>query len=280
MAALLGLIVLLAAAPSRAQLRAVLGGLLSGVLASACSAAFSGVASLEGTNEGRDGAVMLAILVVIMLVFGLVAARGSEAERVDPTRRQTLRYARRLPAVAAAAVLLCVVGLVVGGLGERPERREKLETSASRFASVNSRRFEYWRVGAQAFAEDPLKGLGAGGYRVEWRKERRVDEGVQEVHSVVLEMATELGVVGLVLLGLLLGGVTVAGRRALRSSAPIASGASAACTVWLVHAIVDWDLQLPAVVLPAVVLAGALLAASERGEATADKGGQHAQTVD
>ncbi len=38
----------------------------------------------------------------------------------------------------------------------------------------------------------------------------------------------------------------------------------AGALVWLIHASIDWDWQLPAVTLPAVVLAGALIAAAER----------------
>jgi O-antigen ligase len=105
--------------------------------------------------------------------------------------------------------------------------------------------------------------VGAGGFRVVWRQERRVAVGVREVHSVVLEAATELGLPGLLFLGLIVVSVAAAGRRALRERAPIAAGACAACSVWLMHAAIDWDLQLPAVTLPVVVLAGALLAASE-----------------
>jgi hypothetical protein len=263
--ALVGLIVLLAAAPTRNQLRAAISGLLAAVVASACSGAFRGVASLEGSaaEQQRDGALMLAILVLITVAAGLIAVRSARAERNDPSRVGTLPFARRLPAVVGVALVLCLAGLVVGGLGERPDRRDTAEAAATRFTSVNSRRFEYWRVGADAFAGNPLNGVGAGGYRVVWRRERRVSEGVRDVHSIALEMAAELGIVGLLLLGLFLGGVAAAGRRALQAGAPIAAGACAACTAWLMHAIIDWDLQLPAVTLPAVVLAGALLAASE-----------------
>jgi hypothetical protein len=34
--------------------------------------------------------------------------------------------------------------------------------------------------------------------------------------------------------------------------------------VWLLHASIDWDWQLPAVTLPAIVLGGALIVIGER----------------
>ena len=266
-AAVLGLIVLLAASPTWPQLRAAITGLALGVAASAVSAALPGVASLHGSASEmqRDGAAMLAILVAIMAIGGLVALRTARSERRHGMRTGSLRHARRIPAVAGAAAVLCVAGLIVGGLRESADRLEvKGGGGASRLASVNSVRYEYWRVGLDGFAGDPIRGLGAGGFRVFWLRERSVEAGVKEVHSLPLEAATELGVPGLLLLGLFIGGVVGSARRALRQGAPVAAGACAVCVAWLLHASIDWDWQLPAVTLPAIVLAGALLAEGER----------------
>ena len=143
-----------------------------------------------------------------------------------------------------------------------------------RLTSVDSRRYDYWRVAAGAIAEDPLRGAGSGAFRVIWLRERPVAEGVLEVHSLPLEMAVELGIPGVIGLGLLVVGSLAAARRSLREHPALAAGPAAAGTVWLVHATIDWDWQLPTVTLFALVLAGALIAASEsasdgeRSEAT------------
>jgi hypothetical protein len=267
--AALGLIVLLATAPSWQQLRAAVTGVSAGVVAAAWSAVFPGVASLSGTSaeQQRGGAIMLTILVVVMAASAAVMARIADAERRGATRLGVLRQARRLPAVAAAAAALCVAGLVAGGLAENAEGSESAAPTASRFASVSSLRYEYWRVGLDAFWREPVQGLGAGGFRVEWRMERRVRQAVTEVHSLPLEMAVELGIPGLLLFGAFLGGLAVAARRALLAGAPLAPAACSVCVVWLLHATIDWDWQLPAVTLPALILAGGLLAAGERGPA-------------
>jgi hypothetical protein len=264
--AALGLIVLLATAPSWQQLRAAIAGVSAAVVAAVWSSAFDGVAALSGTRaeQQRGGAIMLTILVIVMAVAAAVTARTADAESRGARRLGVLGQARSLPAVAAAAAALCVAGLVAGGLAENAEGRESAAPTASRFASVSSLRYEYWRVGAQAFSDDPVKGTGAGGFRVVWRMERRVPHAVTEVHSLPLEMAAELGLPGLLLFGLFIGGVASAGRRALRQGAPLAPGASAVCVAWLLHATIDWDWQLPAVTLPALVLAGGLLAAGEQ----------------
>src|SRR5207302_543472 len=62
-----GLMVLVAAAPTRSQLWAAALALATAVAAGGCAAAFPGVASLEGTHPARvrDGAVALAILALL-----------------------------------------------------------------------------------------------------------------------------------------------------------------------------------------------------------------------
>ena len=261
----LGLVVLLAAAPSWPQLRAIAAGLTAGALGAVAASLLPGVASLSGTmaDQQRDGAVMLALLGALMLAAAALTWRWLRAERDGAARVGTLPQARGLPTVAAAAAALCVAGLVAGGMVEDAERSESAAPSPARLASVSSLRYEYWRVGAEAFARDPIQGTGAGGFRVVWRMERRVPHAVTEVHSLPLEMAAELGLPGLLLFALFVGGVASAGRRALRQGAPLAPGAAAVCLAWLLHATIDWDWQLPAVTLPALVLAGGLLAAGE-----------------
>jgi len=61
--ALLGLAVLVAAAPDRAQLRAVVAALIGSVIAAAVTGVLPGVASLEGSlgDRARDGLIALAV---------------------------------------------------------------------------------------------------------------------------------------------------------------------------------------------------------------------------
>jgi O-Antigen ligase len=263
-ACVVGLLVLLAASPTRQQLRAVAIAAVAGLAAAVAGEAFSGVALIEGDLERRktQGAVVLALLAAITGAAAWAQARwgGREDER--------LAFAPRLPALAAAAAALCLAGLVAVTLAQHGSTDEVADrTGLSRLASADSARYDYWRVGAGAFADHPLGGVGSGGFRAEWLRERPIDEAAREVHSLPLEMAAELGLVGLIGLGLLVGGVAVAGRGALRAGGFLAPGAAAALTVWGIHASIDWDWQMPAVTLPALILAGGLVAASEPRDA-------------
>jgi hypothetical protein len=275
-AGVVGLVVLLAAAPTRPQLRAVVAAVVSAVVAGACSALFRGVASLSGSAgaQERDGALMLGLLVLLSALAAFAALRWAHAERRERAQAAGLSFARRLPAVAATAVALVVIGLIVGGLGERGESEpERLKTASGiRLTTVESRRYDYWRIGLDAFVREPILGVGAGGYRSEWLRERPVNEGVREVHSLELGFAAELGLPGLLGVLVMLGGVIAAGRRALIGRQAIAAGCCAASTVWLLHASIDWDWEMPAVTLPVVVMAGALIAASEARERSPSDG--------
>ena len=255
--AVLGLVVLVAAVPSRVQLRASAAALATGVAAALACAFLPGVASLSGTHHDRDGALALVLLALIAAAAGVYAARRPDGDG-------TLRFARRLVPVTAALVVAVAAGLIVAGLAEKPSAAELAAGArASRLTTVSSNRYEYWRVGLSAFADHPVQGLGAGGFRVEWLKRRTIPEGVRDVHSLPFEMAAELGLVGVLAFATMVAGLGLSARRALAGHRALAAGPVAALLAWFMHAAIDWDWQLPAVTLPAIVLAGALVALAE-----------------
>ena len=258
--ALLGLVVLVAATASRGQLRAAAVALGAAVAGAAVSAAFPGVASLDGAlgDRTRGGAIALALLVAAAAIAGVITAR------IRSWHADALGWSRRLGLVSGVLLAGVAIALVVGGLRERPTGAELgAGADASRLTTVSSYRYEYWRVALRAFGREPLTGLGSGGFRVVWLKERPISESVRDAHSLELEIAAELGLPGLLALALMVGGVGAAARTALRCDAALAAGAAAATLAWFVHASIDWDWQLPAVTLPAVVLAGALISVAE-----------------
>jgi hypothetical protein len=260
--AVLGLVILVAAARSRAQLRAAVAALVAASAAAVCAGVFPGVASLEGAlgDREREGVIALVLLTIVAVSAALLTTRRASTEPSD----DRLPWAGRLVPVAVAIVAIVGLGLVVGGLAEQPSDRELAAgAQPGRLASVSSNRYEYWRVGLDAFADRPLTGLGAGGFRVRWLQERTIREAVRDVHSLELEQGAELGLPGLLAFAVLLAGGLLAGRDALRRDPAAAAGACAATVAWLLHASIDWDWQLPAVSLPAIVLTGALVVIAE-----------------
>jgi hypothetical protein len=126
-AAIVGLVVLVATAPSRSQLRGLGIALAAALVAASCSAALPGVASLEGTRADREteGAVALALMLAVMLGAALLCARTVAAERQGRIPIATLRFARRLPAIAVAVAGLGLAGVVAGeaAISRRSARR-------------------------------------------------------------------------------------------------------------------------------------------------------------
>lgn len=257
-----GLLLLVVLSPTRSQLWAALGGAAAVVAAALLTVVLPEIASVDGTLTARrtDGAIALVVLVVLMAGAALLARRLVRREARRAGDQGHLPVPAHIWVPATLVAVLVAVGLVAAGLGER---KSLSPDDASRLTSLSSSRYDYWRVGAEAFADHPWRGLGAGGYRVAWTEKRPILQGTRNAHSLELEIAAELGLPGLAALLALLVGVGLAGREAFRRDAVLSAGPIAACAVWLLHATIDWDWQMPAVTMPALVLAGALVAAGE-----------------
>jgi len=258
LAAGLGLLVVLR--PTAAQLRAPVVMAATGALAAVATLALPGVTEAGGGSTG-DGLAMLALLTALSAAAGALApSAGARSGATGGARPDPSRALPHLRSVALAVLALVLVATVAAVLQtERDGGRDAPEATASRLASVQSNRYEYWRVAVRAFAEHPAAGEGAGAFRTVWLRERPFRESVRDAHSLYLETAAELGLAGLACLALLFGGVAAAARR----TGPAAATPIAALAAFALHAGLDWDWELPALTLVAIVLAARLLAAAE-----------------
>jgi hypothetical protein len=234
-ALVVGLLVLLALLPHGDVLRA-------GAVAVAATAIPALAAEtvlrpvLHAQSSSAAGAGMLALLIVLSLAAVLVPGASVRIEWLRP-----------------AAVVALVAALAITILAAAHSGKAGAPTGTSRLTSVETNRYAYWRVALQTFADNPLKGVGTAGYRVEWLQRRHFAETVRDAHSLYLETLAELGIVGFAALGVLFGGVAARIR-------PQHAVAGAALAAWAVHAGVDWDWEMPALSLVAVLLAGSVLA--------------------
>jgi len=261
-----GLLVLALLAPTWRQVRAIALVVLGAAIVCAIASRLDGVASLSGSASHREaqGALMLSILVAAMIAAAAVQAwmgRGEREGRLRVDRPALAPWMRRVGWAAAIAVALLPFALAA--VSERGEENPRFGANVERLASTGSNRYAYWRVALRTAVDHPLGGVGAGGFRVEWLRERPFRESVRDAHSLYFETLAELGLVGFVLLCALLAGVLLAVRRALDADAALATGPAAALAVWAAHAGVDWDWELPALTLVAVTLAGMVLAQAE-----------------
>jgi hypothetical protein len=260
----LGLAALLALAPDgRAQLRAAGIALVTCLPAGVLAVALPAVRTLDGAAGSRrvQGLVMLAVLVALAGLAAALAWRQARSAR--PAER---RLGGRHRGLAMAAVVVLLIGGMLAAAAfevEPGSRNPAFGADPERLRSLDSNRYSYWRVALDTFAERPLQGIGSGAFVVEWLQERDVDDPTREPHSLYLGTLAELGLVGFAALLALIGGVAAAARELWRRDPELATGPVAALLLWVGHAGIDWDWEMPALTMVALALAGALVAWSE-----------------
>ena len=213
----------------------------------------------EAPQEIRDAAARYAawVLVAAVLVAGV-------ALLTIPSRRLRLQLVGGIAVIIVAATS---IGLAVelrspdpfgGRLAALEDTDPNLAAAGSTrllSLSLNGRR-DAWRVAWHEGRQAPLVGQGQGTFTRAWTKERRLLElYVVQPHSVVLEVFSELGAIGLALFVLGIGAVVVG---VLRSRDRLGSAAAlGALTAVLGQAVVDWTWSFPGLLVPVFLVAGA-----------------------
>jgi UDP-GlcNAc:undecaprenyl-phosphate GlcNAc-1-phosphate transferase len=157
-------------------------------------------------------------------------------------------------------------------LGVEPQGSSAAVAPTSRLVSGAGTRYDYWRIAWHAWKDRPVLGLGAGGYDRSYFLERATTEDVRQPHSIELQMLSELGIVGALLLAVALAGLAWGAWRASRAAATsparrlLAVAGVGAVAGWMVHTSVDWIHLLPGVTGLALVAAVLLARAGERPE--------------
>jgi O-Antigen ligase len=259
-AAAAGLLTLIVVAARRESLYGAGVGLGAAVLAALATAPFHSVTSLTGSLGTREsqGAIMLALLVVIAAAAALLELRLAARPPAAP-----LRLPRRAPLITAF-VIVCGLALAIV-VGAKEHSGAPLSAGATRFVSLQSNRYDYWRVALRAFDAEPLRGVGAGGWAVYWLRYRTISEFAKDAHSLPLQTLAELGLVGVALLLAFVAGVGWTALRALRRSPALAYGPIAVLVTYLAHSPLDWDWEMPAVTMIVMVLGGELIALAGSG---------------
>jgi hypothetical protein len=293
LALILGLVVLLALAPNRGSLLLTL--LVAGGAAALAIIRLRHYPALvldpeSGSGQAAQGnAFTREILALVGVVVAAQAALA--AARVTSAFDHQRKALRRIAIVGGAIVL--VVAAVAGYVARGDEAEGGVTTAfndahrwfdqqwsefldpttlpgpgLARLTTAKGSRSETYRVALGGFAAHPLVGGGAGSFEVRYARERRIGEKVRDAHSLALQTLSELGLVGMALLLGFLGAVVAAARRSIRGKGAIrpaeAAAVTAAFAVWLAHACVDWDWEMPALTGPAIVLSAALFQRGRR----------------
>ena len=224
----------------------------------------------------HQGHHVLGVLLIAMALAGVLQGALTLAEgRVRIPGVPPL--SRIVWAVTAVAVVVALIAggaswvghqydtFVHGSLSSTGPTRNRLLSIA------NDGRIGLWKVALHAFDRQPLHGTGAGTYAEQWTQHRTELSSVQDAHSLYMETLSDLGVLGGVALALFLGGLLAGAVTRLRARAtrPAAAIAVATLAGWLVHSAVDWDWQMPAVMVPVMALTAAVAAVGRGATAPA-----------
>jgi hypothetical protein len=215
------------------------------------------VSALDGLISDALVAAITSAVVLTLIGFAAALVDRRAAPRELPPVPARLRRAGWL-AAAATALLAVVVAFAALDASSRisdawDDFKEggQPEAGASRFASVGTYRYDFWRVAWDLFEEQPLHGIGVENFQEEYLRRGEGFEQPRYAHSLELGVLSQTGVVGAVLLFGALAAALVAAAGRLARAGPagraVSAAALAAFVYWLVHASVDWLWEFPAV---------------------------------
>jgi O-antigen ligase len=223
-------------------------------------------------DTARAGAVP-ALASVLLVALGRYS-------RYDVSASPRIGGAWLVAATAGAAVVAAAgAGLVVARRGTRRRSRALMlapvvvvaagAVVAVAYRHASQPRSSYYHVAWHEYLAHPVLGSGAGTFGRYWLTSGLVGTwgGALDAHSLYVETLAELGPVGLALVAAFL---LYPFRRLVASrSVPGVPAAAGAAAAFVVHSGLDWDWELPAVVVAGTACVAAVLLAGlpERSEA-------------
>jgi O-Antigen ligase len=222
------------------------------------------------SREGSRLALTIALLAVVSAF--VTAGFTLLARRVTVGRGVRLAFGT----VLALALVSVVVGVVAAYGGPSESARRALDSirqasptlggdQTNRLFSLSSNgRLDTWESALDDYRAHPVLGSGAGTFERWWLEDRGVALKVRDAHSLYLESLAELGPLGLAALLALLAAPLVAAVRSRRS--PYVAPALAGFVALVVHAGLDWDWEVPAVMIAGLTCAGVLVLADGEHE--------------
>ena len=268
LAAALSVIVVLALLPGR--LRRIVALLVAGACLVPASPALLDVYRDGATDDRLHAAAVAVVLAALAagVVWGLLVGLEERGRASGLRPRRVVAIGVAALAVLAAAVAVASAGRITNFVDDQYTAFVTLgepaaviatqgEASSSRLATGAGNRYDYWRVAVDAWREHPLAGIGAGGYDKPYFANRTTTEDIRQPHSLPLQVLTETGIAGALLLATALLVIATGAWRRIRVGRrePAVLAAVGVVTAWFVHAGVDWMHLLPG--LTGVALLGA-----------------------
>ncbi len=189
--------------------------------------------------------------------------RGGALGRVPARAKRALALGLGAAALVAALLLGAPHAIANdwdGFIGGAPPKLVGNDLRSRLTDPSNDGRTELWTVALDAFRAKPEGGSGAGTYQLLWNSSRSRPAYVIDAHSLYLQAMAELGLAGICLLVVFVGAILIGIVVRARGSSRVGYGAGLALVVvWVAHAGVDWDWEMPVVTLGVMAAAGLAL---------------------
>ena len=199
-----GALLVLALGPGR---RVMAGGLAAGLAGGAVLSflATRMPALLKAEDvpaAGTDGLILLGATVLVAIAIGVGGyLLDPRLRRIGPFQPRAWKYGL---AIAFAAVVLFALEPAerIGDFASTPSAPpgEETTTTDHLLSTSGSGRVQIWEQATAALGDEPVRGIGAGGFETYYLTNRGVDWIARHSHSFPLQVGAELGVVGLLLL--------------------------------------------------------------------------------
>jgi O-Antigen ligase len=226
------------------------------------------------THDGHRFGTVLIFLVALQIPIALAVALAQRAFRLP---RRVVRGYGVFVAGVAVACAVAVVAHYGGPVSMWHSAYDSFRgppvgvSSAGadlnrRFASLSSNgRLDLWREAWRDFERSPLVGSGAGSYEWWWAEHQPYSDKARDAHSLYAETLAEMGLVGLALIVAALA-VPLIGLRRVRNQ-PLVPFAIGAYVAFVAHIGVDWDWEMPVVILSGLFCSVAILLVARRDDA-------------
>ncbi|MGK2932187.1 MAG: O-antigen ligase family protein, partial [Solirubrobacterales bacterium] len=292
---LLGAVLLLVTDRRRKMVLVVLGlGVLGAVVPVLVAAQMHDLVRAETSSTARvEGIALLAIVLTSSAIAVLLMKKFGERLRDRPLPRPN-----RIGWVVIAILgIIAVVAInpvkQVDSFIATPEiEREsnpgetRNQTTIHLLSAGSNGRWQFWSVAGQAFKDEPVAGIGAGGFPNFYTSHRDTLILGRDPHSLPIRIAAELGIVGLLIAGGFLLSVLwigwqrwTRGRELGEGSAPVTGrGANpylsgmippfaAVVLVGMVSMSLDWTSEFPVLAAPVLISMAALVGPATRKSA-------------
>ncbi len=154
-------------------------------------------------QAGTDGLLLLGATVVVALAIGLGCfLLDSKIQNIGPFKPKVWKYALGLLGIIAVLVALNP-GQRVEDFAALPGEQQTTganTTTDHLLSTQGSGRAQVWEPAIGAFKDEPVLGVGTGGFETYYLTNREVGWIAKHSHSLILQVGAELGAVGLLLL--------------------------------------------------------------------------------